>query len=289
MVKDETEFDSITFIKDGTPQDLKNPVAFPFLYNNNGTGEQHSDVFGKLITIERDNPDLDLGNKYFNIKHSPKTITPDSGKSYEITLFDFGASEVHYTPLSANKENVQAFGMTLLKSGECVKFPYKGLITSDFTYGKWAGHQSPYLGPGRGRELLPINPTDLEYHNFPHVFFSRVGGPPLVISVARWRPYVNEIALADLWVKPGDAIVLPPKVKPVLPRCASDDLARSLILDLHGNRNSARACWLMEGNATLLTTTILGNKDTMMAAATKPHYHEEKSPTTHTQLQRFDL
>ena len=154
---------------------------------------------------------------------------------------------------------------------------------SDFLYGKWAGHQSPYLGKGRGRELLTINPTDLEYHNFPHVFFSH-GKLPLVISVARWRPYVNEIALADLWIAPGDAIVLPPKVAPVPPNGSCDEDPRRLILDMHGNRNSALACWSSSsaaGDSALLTTTILANEAAMMADATKPHYHEEKNPSMH--------
>jgi len=45
-----------------------------------------------------------------------------------------------------------------------------------------------------------------------------------VISVARWRPYVREIALADLWIAPGDAVILPPRRFP----CAAAERRRSL-------------------------------------------------------------
>ena len=77
--KKTSEFDSLTFIKAGEPPDSKDTRAFPFINNNNGTCEQYSEVRGKLITIEGDNPDIDLGNKYFNIKHSPKTFTHGNG------------------------------------------------------------------------------------------------------------------------------------------------------------------------------------------------------------------
>ena len=95
---------------------------------------------------------------------------------------------------------------------------------------------------------------------------------------------MNEIALADLWIAPGDAIVLPPKVAPVPPNGSCDEDPRRLILDMHGNRNSALACWSSSsaaGDSALLTTTILANEAAMMADATKPHYHEEKNPSMH--------
>ncbi|RJF97064.1 hypothetical protein D3870_20650 [Noviherbaspirillum cavernae] len=281
-------FTPIVFIEDGEPAPLRDPAAFPFLYNEHGKGVQLAQQRGTLIQIAPDNPDLDVGTRYVDIQDSPSTITPDAGDPYEITLFDFGVEEVHYAPLPATRENAQAFGMTLLRNGECVRFPFQNLVMTDYTYGKWAGYQSPYLGPGRSRELLTINPTDLEYHNFPHVFFSR-DALPLVVSVARWRPYVRQIALADLWIAPGDAILLPPKVKPAPPpRCAPHDEARRIILDLHGNRNSALACRFQEGRPALSTTTILANAATMTARATMPHYHEEKSATRHVRLQVGD-
>ena len=277
-------FDPIDFIQDGVPHPLRDAAGFPFLYNDNGRGHQLERPQGRLIQMSPENPLLNLGGKYTGIRHWTRQVEPDRGDPYPITQFDFLAAEVHYQPLLATRENAQAFGMTLLKTGECVRFPYDGLVMTDYTYGKWAGYQSPYLGRGRGRELLVINPTDLEYHNFPHVFFSR-DTLPLVISAARWRPYVDEITLADLWLAPGDAIVLPPKTMP--PKPADDAPLKdrwSLVLDLHGNRNSAQACRFVDGQPRLETTTILATREEMAAPATKPHYHEEKAPTRHVPL-----
>jgi hypothetical protein len=108
---------------------------------------------------------------------------------------------------------------------------------------------------------------------------------PLVISVARWRPYVAEIALADLWVMPGDAIVLPPKLMPPPPEPGTPySAAWRIVCDLHGNRNSAFACWFDDRKASVKTTTILGNAQVFAAEATKPHYHEETKPTRHVPL-----
>ncbi len=104
--------------------------------------------------------------------------------------------------------------MTLLGNGECLRFEYDQLILGQYTYGKWAGHQSPYLGPARQRELLTYNPTDLEYHNFPHAFFSRYGRLPLGDQRRPLASAGQEIYLADLWLRPGDALVLPPKHYP---------------------------------------------------------------------------
>ena len=170
--------------------------------------------------------------------------------------------------------------MTLLKSGERIRFPYDGLVRAKYTYGKWAGYQSPYIAVKRRRELLTVNATDLEYHNFAHVFFSQ-DKLPLVISVARWRPLVHEIWLADLWLAPGDALVLPPKKgwDAELPP-GSDP--RLKVIDMHGNRNSALACWFRDDQNVVQTETFLANADVFKAAGTRPHYHEEKTATRHT-------
>ncbi|PXX37864.1 hypothetical protein [Undibacterium pigrum] len=272
-------FDAPVFIEDGPYIDLL-PREYPFLYNDHGHGRQLRKVFGTEISIAKDNPDLDRGVKYKGISHQPKTI-PNDGHPYQITEFDFKSDEVHYEAIAATRESVQAFGMTLLKSGECLRFEYEGMIMAQYTYGKWAGHQSPYIGQRRRRELLTHNPTDLEFHDFPHVFFSQ-DDRPLVISVARWRPYVQEISLADLWIAPGDAIVVPPKTRPAAPsKELPEHLARRIIIDLHGNRNSALACWGSDKPA-LTTTTVLGNSQTMQTRA--PNYHEELRPSTHPAL-----
>ncbi|WP_329956541.1 hypothetical protein [Collimonas humicola] len=271
-------FDPIVFILDGSPIPLPDARTNPYLYNHQGHPQHLRDPKGVLIEMAAENPDLERGTRYTNISHREKPV-PDA--SYSVTLFDFKAKEVHYEALRATPETARAFGMTLLRNGECIRFEYEGLVCSKYTYGKWAGHQSPYLEAARRRELLTCNPTDLEFHDFPHVFFSQ-DSHPLVISVARWRPYVNEISLADLWLAPGDAIVLPPKVFPSPPRPgASYAEAKRKIVDLHGNRNSAFACWSDPAKPTLLTETILANAALMASAAAAPHYHEEVTPTRH--------
>jgi hypothetical protein len=80
----------------------------------------------------------------------------------------------------------------------------------------------------------------------------------------------REILLADLWVRPGDCLFIPPKTY------------SKEYVDMHGNRNSAFACWGVDGKSSLLTETTLGDDAVFQAAATKPHYHEEKRPTVHT-------
>lgn len=278
-------FDPVIRVEHGKEQALLAPEAYPFLYNDHGAGRQLKESEGIPIKIADIDPDLHAGVRYTGIKCSSKVVTPDKGADYKITLFDFGAAEVAYGALPATKETAQAFGATLLRAGECVPFPYHGLRMADYGYGKWAGFQSPYLGRGRGSELLTINPTDLEYHDFAHVFFSRDPELPLVISVARWRPYAEEITLADLWLAPGDALLLPPKRMPDAPPSdATPEEKRRIVLDLHGNRNSALACRFAEGRPTLWTTTILATDEVMKQQAHMPHYHEERAPTRHVRL-----
>lgn len=270
-------FNPILFIADGDQQALADVEVFPFLYNDNGNGRQTADEQGRLIELAGDDPSLQMGTRYTGISWKNKTI-PTEKSSYTIKEFDFHAQEVHYSGMWATPLTAQAFGMTLLRNGERIRFPYQGLVRTKYTYGKWAGYQSPYIDIKRRRELLTVNATDLEYHNFAHVFFSQ-DTVPLVISVARWRPLVNEIWLADLWLAPGDALVLPPQT-------GGDDDTPALdprlkVIDLHGNRNSALACWFRDGRNVVRTETFSANAEVFAAAATKPHYHEEKTATRH--------
>lgn len=274
-------FDHVLFIDDGDayPLDCAN---FPYLYNDHGRCRQYAQPRGTLIAPAPEDRQLDMGTKYSGISWQEKRIPTRNG-SYTIKEFDFHADIVEYQPLWATPANAQAFGMTLLRTGECIRFEYDGLVCGQYTYGQWAGHQSPYLELARRLELLTYSPTDLEYHDFPHVFFSRHRSLPLVISVARWRPYAHEISLADLWLRPEDALVLPPQRFPhAPPPGASQRDAWMAVVDLHGNRNSALACRFQDGECALLTETILGNADVMRDAATRPHYHEEQTPTRHS-------
>ncbi|PAJ79177.1 hypothetical protein [Burkholderia ubonensis] len=271
----------VLFIENGEAYSL-DCKQFPYLYNNQGRCEQYAEPKGSEIALAPDDPQLDMGAKYSGIDWREKRIpTRDGG--YMIKAFDFHAELVEYQPLRATQATAQAFGMTLLRAGECIRFEYDGLVCRQYKYGQWASYQSPYLEFGRRRELLTYNPTDLEYHDFPHVFFSRHRSLPLVISVARWRPYAHEISLADVWLAPGDALVLPPQRFPEpLPPGASKHDAWMAVANLHGNRNAALACRFQGGEAGLLTETILGNAEVMQAPATRPHYHEEQTPTRHT-------
>ena len=84
---------------------------------------------------------------------------------------------------------------------------------------------------------------------------------------------------------PGNAVLLPPKVMPPKPDDnATPEEKWKIIIDMHGNRNSALACRFDEYQTALSTTTVLGNWATMEAPATCPHYHEEKAPTVHDKL-----
>lgn len=273
-------FNNVSFIEDG-PQEPLDTRNFPFIYNDHGLLIPSAEARGERIGLSPIKPEQALGHKYEGIGRTTREVQT-SGSPYEITEFDFHAKEVYYKPLWATKETAQAFGMTLLRSGECIRFEYEQLMLAQYTYGKWAGHQSPYLGPARQRELLTYNPTDLEFHDFAHVFAARYTRLPLVISVARWRPYVSQIELADLWVRPGDALVLPPKTYPAKPPSGTD--AHLAIVDMHGNRNSALACWFQDGEECLLTETILAIPALMDSAKGRPHYHEEKTPTRHESL-----
>jgi hypothetical protein len=62
------------------------------------------------------------------------------------------------------------------------------------------------------------------------------------------------------------------------------DQLRRLIVDLHGNRNSALACWFDRSRSTLTTETILANPVVMADELTKPHYHEEVTGTRHVKV-----
>jgi hypothetical protein len=264
-------FDGVVFIIDGVAVDV--PADTKYLCNKDGLSVYSATPQGKQIPVTPEDPSLSLGRQYRGITFTEKEMGAGTEGAYKLAEFDFKSAPdpVVYQPLWAHADprNTQAFGFTLVRNGECVPFSYDGMIDSPYTYGVYAGFQSPYIGSDRSRELLKVNASDLEHHAFPHVFCS-IDTVPLVTSVARWRPSRQEIWLADLWVEPGDLLFLPPKVY-------SDEYT-----DMHGNRNSAFACWDVDGKSSLLTRTTLGDEAVFTAEATKPHYHEEKTHTIHT-------
>lgn len=264
-------FDQVVFIIDGKAVDV--PDGPMYLCNDGGSSVYSTTAQGKEIPVTPEDPSLSLGMQYRGITFGQRKMDWGTEWAYILIEFDFktAPNPVIYKPLWAHADprSTQAFGFTLVRNGECVPFSYEGMIDSPYTYGVHAGYQSPYIGSDRSRQLLTVNATDLEHHAFPHVFCS-IDTVPLVISVARWRPSLGEIWLADLWVQPGDLLFLPPKVY-------SDEYT-----DMHGNRNSAFACWGMDDKPFLVTRTTLGDDAVFKADETKPHYHEEKTHTIHT-------
>src|SRR6185503_17110382 len=98
----------------------------------------------------------------------------------------------------------------------------------------------------------------------PHVFCSSDPKHPLVISAGRYIPPESAIWLADLWVPQGSALYIAPK--PDNAQC----------IDLHNNRNSARATQGDLDQSTLTTqTTLYTNPATF-------YYLFENHPTNHS-------
>ncbi len=185
-----------------------------------------------------------VGRQYEVCTATTTRPDPDHGKQ---TYLKIVADHVEYEPMWATREAAAAFGMTLVEKGQGIRVnsPEPKLAQIDFEYGMFAGHQSPYQGTKS--RLLGVVCTDLECHAFPHVFASIEPHLPLVISVARYWPKQHKISLADLWVPSGSALYVPPRPKSKKRQC----------LDLHGNRNSALACWRGIGQASVKTQTLL--------------------------------
>lgn len=263
-------FDPVTFIIDGKADNV--PSGPQFLCNQNGKAKYSPTPIGKQIKVTPEDPTISRGTKYSGIGFTQKRMNWGTPSAYLLTVFDFrtNGKPVTYKALwaDADPQNTQAFGITLVRNGECLPFNYPGMIDSAYTYGVMAGYESPYVD--KTRQMLSVNATDLEYHAFPHAFCS-IDTVPLVTSVARWRQSINEIWLADLWVRPGDLLFVPPKVY------------SEQYLDMHGNRNSAFACWGVDGKLVLNTRTTLGDPAVFAAEETRPHYHMEKTHTLHSQ------
>src|SRR5260221_10666283 len=187
-----TNFDAVLFDEGGAETKI-DTKTYPYVRNNRGTTAHVAKPEGKLIRQADENPEARLGRGHHNIKWRVKE-SPTKTSSYTITEFDFGVDSVVYEPMWADWETARAFGITLLRDGECLEFRYDGMISQDYTYGIYAGYESPYIDLNRRLELLPINPTDLEYHAFAHIFCSQ-DSVPLVTSVARFRPLDRTIWL----------------------------------------------------------------------------------------------
>lgn len=218
----------------------------PFLYNDGGrpTFLSAAPVDAVVLTPATTDPDQAIGHEHLVSEVIGVKPTPPYGVE---TQLGFLAGEVAYEPLWVTPDIAAAFGITLVKPGQAVQMssPVQDLSQVEYEYGVFAGHWSPYQDTGNS--LLSVVCSDLEHHDFPHVFASTDPLVPLVISVARYWPRLSRIRLADLWVPPGWALYIPPK--PSVPGAAC--------IDLHNNRNSARACWGSIAQDSIVTHTLL--------------------------------
>lgn len=219
----------------------------PFFYNDNGKPTYLKELPHGVIplTPAPTDPSVAIGKEY----RVPEVIGVKPTPPYGIeTQLGFAATkEVVYEPMWATRETAAAFGITLVEKGQAVALssPVAKLSQVEYEYGAFAGHWSPYQNTGN--RLLTIVCTDLEHHDFPHVFASTDANLPLVISVGRYWPKQGKICLADLWVPRGSALYIPPKPALLGQEC----------IDLHNNRNSARACWGHLHQSSLSTHTLL--------------------------------
>lgn len=238
-------FDPPLCIQEGDKQAI-NLSETPFFCNIDGRPRYAKTLASgvQLVEAARSDPNVSLGNSYKVLTATTTSPDPEYGDQ---TRLEFQASTVEYLPLWATRSNAAAFGMTLIEQGQgvMVHSEQPQLMHIDFEYGMFAGHRSPYMGTGY--RLLGVVCTDLEHHDFPHVFASVDPHLPLVISVARYWPDLQKICVADLWLPSGQAIYVPPRPQLLGQQC----------LDLHGNRSSALACWRAHGQSSLQTQTLL--------------------------------
>ncbi|MNV27477.1 hypothetical protein D3C71_1186290 [compost metagenome] len=193
-------------------------------------------------------PAMAMGNEY----QVPRVVHRESRDPWGFeTQLAFAAEQVEFAPLWATREAAAAFGITLVEPGQAVEVhsPVAKLEQIEYEYGVFAGHWSPYQGTKN--TLLSAVCTDLEHHNFPHVFASTDPTQPLVTTVGRYWPGLGKIRLADLWVPRGSALYIPPMPANSHAPC----------IDLHGNRQSAHACWGDIHQNSVRTHTLLQNKN----------------------------
>jgi hypothetical protein len=245
----ETKFETPVFIKEKDEQTI-DLVKTPYFYNDGGRPRYVKQLprGAKLIKTAPTDPRVAIGNEYVVSQIKSVKKTPPYGIE---TQLGFVGSEVAYAPMWATHDVAAAFGITLVEKGQAVHLesPVQKLSQIEYEYGVFAGHWSPYQKTGN--KLLSVVCTDLEHHDFPHIFASIDSELPLVTSVGRYWPQLSKVRLADLWVPRGSALYIPPK--PSLPNAEC--------IDLHNNRNSARACWGNIRQNSVLTDTLLQTKN----------------------------
>ena len=192
----DTQFDAPLFIKEilETAVDI---ARTPFFFNDGGSPTYLTQPPAGVTPIEpaATNPALAMGNEYVVAQVLGVKPTPPYGIE---TQLGFAAPQVAFAPLWATREVAAAFGITLVEPGQGVRLssPVTELQQIEYEYGVFAGHWSPYQGTGN--TLLSVVCTDLEHHDFPHVFASTDPVQPLVISVGRYWPGLGKIRLAAI-------------------------------------------------------------------------------------------
>lgn len=255
-------FDPVLLIREGlaTPIDLRKT---PFFCNIGGYPNYCAQVPDGMTELQPTLNKKVMGKRYDVL--SAVTTRPDKVFGDQ-TRLEFDGHKVEFEALLATPETAAAFGMTLIEPGQAIRLysPQPLLSATHFEYSMFAGHRSPY--EGTGYQITSKVCTDLECHDFPHLFTSTDPSLPRVTSVARYWPQKQEIFLADLWVPRGKALYIPPS--PV----------GSPFIDLHCSRNSALACWHGTGPTSLHTQTLLQTKDIDI------HWFWNELPTTHPLL-----
>lgn len=255
-------FDNVLLIKEGQKRSLDIRVT-PFFCNLDGAPKYLPKVPSDIKELAPTLSTEVMGTKY-NVLADP-TICP-ADTFGDQTYLRFDVETVAFEALAATTETAAAFGMTLIKPGQAIQLnsPQPLLSVVDFEYGMFAGFRSPY--DGTGYQITSKVCTDLEYHDFPHLFASIHPKLPRVTSVARYWPERKEIFLADLWVPPGSALYIPPRP------------TGSPFFDLHCSRNSALACWHGTCSTSLPTQTLLQTEDIQI------HWFWNERPTIHPLL-----
>jgi len=247
----------------------KGPVDLaktPYFYNDCGRPRYAKNLprGADLIQTAATDPRVAMGNEYIVSQVKGVKKTPPYGIETRLGLV---ADKVAYAPLWATRDVAAAFGITLVEKGQAVHLesPVQKLSQIEYEYGVFAGHWSPYQNTGN--KLLSVVCTDLEHHDFPHIFASIDPEMPLVTSVGRYWPKLGKIRLVDLWVPRGSALYIPPKPSRPDAEC----------IDLHNNRNSARACWGNIRQDSVLTDTLLQVKNGFF------HWYWNSTETVHTE------
>ncbi|THJ34309.1 hypothetical protein E8K88_07275 [Lampropedia aestuarii] len=238
-------FEPTLFVKEHSrdPVDLQKT---PFFCIVDGKPDYLTELPSNILEVQEARADgsVRMGNPYQVYAQTTRAPEPEYGDQTELLI---DATSVQYAPLIATRDTAAAFGLTLIEPGQGIRIhgPTEDMAQAQFEYGLFAGHRSPYQGTGF--HMLGQVCTDLEYHDFPHVFVSTDPHQPRVVSVGRFWKKLNTICLADLWLPRGFALYSPSR----------GDGMQADFLDLHGTRNAALACWPGLKQASIHTHTLL--------------------------------